>query len=64
MFSHYQEANTIVNMAVPDLLLFHKRKLIQGTTFCHKEIQDQVLYTNVPQEVPFIAPVIISAAEY
>ena len=47
MFSRYQEANKIVNMMGLDLLLFYKRKIIYDTTFYHKEIQDQVLCTNV-----------------
>ena len=64
MFSRYQEANKIVNMKVLDLLLFYKRKLIYDTTFYHKEIQDQILCQKRSREVPSIAPVIISAAEY
>ena len=50
MFSHYQEANKIVNMTVLDLLLLQKRQLTNGTTFYHQEIKDQVPYTNVPEK--------------
>ena len=50
MLSHYQEANKIANMTVLDLLLFYKRKLIYGTTFYQKEVQDQVLGTKVHEE--------------
>ena len=50
MFSHYQEANDIVNIAVLQLLLFYKRKLTYDTTFCHKKIQDQVLCTNFSEK--------------
>ena len=49
MFSHYQEVNKIVNITELDLLLFHKKKLVYGTTFYQQEIQDQVLYTNVSE---------------
>ena len=60
MFSRYQETNKSVYMKVLDLSLFCKRKLIYDTTFYHKEIQDQVL----SREIPFIALVITSVAEY
>ena len=50
MFSRYQEANKIANIKVLDLLLFYKRKLSYDTTFYHKDIQDQVLCTNVPEK--------------
>ena len=64
MFSHYQEVNNTVNMTMLDLLIIYKRKLIYGTTFYHKEIQDQILCKKRSREVPSIAPVIIRAAEY
>ena len=65
MFSRYQEENKIANMMELDLLLFYKRKPIYDTTFYHKEIQDQVQTKyKSSREVPFIAPVTVSVAEY
>ena len=44
MFSCYQEANKIANMMVLPLLL------IYDIIFYPKEIQDQVLCTNIPEK--------------
>ena len=49
MFPHYQEENKIVNMMVLDLLL--------------RDLRPSSWYKR-SKEVPFIAPVIIGAAEY
>ena len=53
-------------MAVLDLLIFYKRNLLYGTTFTAMRFKTKFFIQTFPRsrEVPFIAPIIVSVAEY